>query len=542
MKRIPLKIFCSLTTLIAVMSVLPARAADSAPAPVEQQCRAVAGIDFSRIPDARTQVTAVRVVPAKAGSVAYCSVEGYIYPQVGFELRLPLERWNGKFIEVGCGGWCGSVSTFACNGPLERGYACIASDMGHRSGGGALWADGNLQALIDFGYRATHVTALAGKAIAARFYDKPPARSYFMGCSTGGYQGVTSAQRFPWDFDGIVAGAPDMDGAASSLRAIWIYRTLFDESGAPRLNDRDLQLVHEAALARCDQDDGVSDGLIGNPQACAVDVEKLICRGGQSERCLTPSKAGTVRKLYAGPMNSKGERLSTGGFPPGSELSWTDLGPPQAVEDFFRYAIPGYSVPPQWKYTDFDFDRDPKRLGLAAYYDNSNPDLGKFKQAGAKLLVFHGATDTINLPGAMTQYYETVERTMGGRAATQEFFRLFLVPGMNHCGGGQGAFAVDWLTALEAWVEQGRAPDVLVSAHVSDDYLATAPLSDLPGPLPPGLSPERRAAVAAQLLRYPLNPEIPVVFRRPAYPYPLYARYQGRGDVSSAVNFGPVKP
>lgn len=530
-----------LTALIACMSGMPSRATDSVAPPLERQCRAVAAIDFSGIVDARTQVTRSSVVSGKSGPVAYCSVEGYIHPQIGFELRLPVERWNGKFIEVGCGGWCGSVSAFACNGPLERGYACIASDMGHRSGGDALWADGNLQALIDFGYRATHVTALAGKAIAERFYSKPPQKSYFMGCSTGGYQGVTSAQRFPWDFDGIVAGAPDMDGGESALRAVWIYRTLFDESGAARLSDKDLQLVHDAALARCDKDDGVPDGVIGNPLACQVDPQSLVCESGQAERCLTPTKADTVRKLYAGPMSSKGERISSGGFPAGSELSWTDLGPPSAAEDFFRYAIPGYSTPPQWKYTDYDFDRDPKRLGLAAYYDNSNPDLHKFEQAGAKLIVFHGATDTINLPGAMTRYYETVERTMGGRAATQEFFRLFLVPGMNHCGGGAGAFAVDWLTALEAWVEHGQAPDVLVSAHVSEDYLARAPLLDLPM-LPPDLSPERRAAVAAQLLRYPLKPEIPVQFSRPVYPYPLYARYRGSGDVRSAMNYGPVAP
>jgi hypothetical protein len=532
--------FMSLTALAGpVLAALPSSAQDAP----ETQCRQIASADFSGIPDAPTQVSAADLVKEKSDVAAYCKVEGYVHPQVGFELRLPLTNWNGKFIEVGCGGWCGSINTIACNAPIRRGYACIATDMGHKgSGVDVLWAEHNLQALIDFGYRATHVGALAGKAIAARFYSKPPNRSYFMGCSTGGYQGITSAQKFPWDFDGVVAGAPDIDGAAASLRGAWILRTLLDEYGKPRLTKEDLQIVHDAALARCDKDDGIHDGIIGNPSACHLNARDLVCRAGQTQRCLTSSKFDAVAKLYAGPMNSKGEKISTGGFLPGSELAWLEFWPADSLEQFYRYGIPGYSTREQWKYTDFDFDHDPQRMGLAAYYDNSNPDLRKFKQGGAKLIVYHGATDTIDLPGAMTDYYETVEKTMGGRKATQDFFRLFLIPGMNHCTGGKGAFTVDWLSILEAWVEKGRAPNVVTSVHVRDDYLASAPLPDLPTPLPSNTTPEERAGIVAYFLQHPLSSQIPISFRRPVYPYPSYAQYKGKGDVNLEKNFTPVTP
>ena len=534
--------------LIAInISPILARAqANPSAAPIASEqrrsCDALASVDFSGIPDAPTQITAATAVDAKDGAPAYCQIQGYIAPQVGFELRLPARHWNGKFMEVGCGGWCGSVNATACDVPLESGYACIASDMGHKgTGEDLLWANNNLQAQVDFGYRATHVAALSGKAIAERYYSKAPARSYFVGCSTGGYQGVMEAQRFPWDFDGIIAGAPDIDEAAANLRATWIVRNFLDQNGNPLLTHDVLRLVHEAALARCDIDDGVKDGIIGNPPACKFDPTELVCKAGKTKDCLTPTQADVVKKLYAGPMTSKGESISTGGFLSGSELAWEQFWPASGVEQFFKYGTWGYSAGPQFRYTDFDFDRDYKRFGLAPWYDNSNPDLRKFKNAGGKLIVYHGGTDTIDLPGAVTDYYEAVERTMGGRASTQSFFRLFFIPGMNHCRGGAGAYAIDYLSYLEAWVERGKAPDVLMSAHVSDTYLATAPLPQLPQE-PADMTPEMRAAFAAHFLRLPLDPSIPVAFTRPVYPYPTMAKYLGHGDPNNAASFGPVEP
>jgi hypothetical protein len=403
--------------------------------------------------------------------------------------------------------------------------------MGHkRTWQDVLWADNGVQAQIDFGYRATHVAALSGKAIAEQYYNKVPARSYFVGCSTGGYQGVMEAQRFPWDFDGIIAGAPDIDDAAANLRGLWIVRTFLDKSGEPLMTSDELRLVHQAALAQCDMDDGVKDGIIGNPLACKFDPSELICKGGRTNACLTPSHAEVVKKLFAGPMTSKGQKTSAGGFPPGSELAWEQFwagtAPVRGLEQFFRYGISGYSASPQWKYTDFDFDRDYKRLGLAPYYDNSNPDLRKFKQAGGKLIIYHGGTDTINLLGPVVDYYETVERTMGGREATQDFFRLFVIPGMNHCTLGEGPFAVDYLSYLEAWVERDKAPEKVIGSHV---MLADLKLAD-----------SNDVREMTRRLEFPLDPTT-VEFSRPVYPYPLLAKYLGQGNPKDAASFGPIR-
>jgi hypothetical protein len=504
----------------------------------QAQCKAIAGDDFSSVQDAPTQVTNAALIGATGRVPTYCQIQGYIGPQVGFELRLPAESWNGKFMEVGCGGWCGSIAAEACDGPLERGYACIASDMGHKgTGEDVLWADHNLQAGIDFGYRATHVAALAGKAIAHRYYQAPLKRSYFVGCSTGGYQGLTEAQRFPWDFDGIIAGAPDIDESAANTRATWIARVALDQHGKPVLTRDDLQLVHTAAIAKCDRDDGAQDGVIGNPFKCTFDPKELICRGNRTSACLTESKAEVVSKLYTGATTSSGEPIYQQGFPRGSELLWEMIWPASGIEQYFKYGIPGYTTAPTWKYTDFDFDNDYKRFGLAAYYDNSNPDLRKFKRAGGKLIVYHGGNDTIDLPGPVIDYYETVEKTMGGRSPTQEFFRLFMVPGMNHCTGGDGAYAIDYLHYLEAWVEQGKAPDELIGTHVSDDYLLAQPTPDQEWTR----AAEGKLWMAALNLKIPLDPAIPIAFSRPVYPYPLMAKYVGHGDPNSAKSFSPAK-
>jgi feruloyl esterase len=347
------------------------------------------------------------------------------------------------------------------------------------------------------------------------------------------------AQRFPWDFDGIVAGAPDIDEEAANLRATWIARNFLDERGKPLLSREALKLAHEAALARCDMDDGIKDGVIGNPFACKFDPAELICKGGRSEGCLTAAQANIIKRLYEGPTTSKGENISTGGFLRGSELGWEQFWPASAVEQYFKYGTWGYSAGPEFKYTDFDFDRDYKRFGLAVWYDNSNPDLRKFKRAGGKLIVYHGGTDTVDLPGAVTDYYETVERTMGGGAITQEFFRLFFIPGMNHCSGGAGAYTIDFLSYLETWVERGKAPAVLVGAHVSEAYLASVPLPELPE-LPVEMTAEMRVDINAYFLPLPLDPAIPVSFTRPVYPYPTRAKYLGHGNPNSAASFGPT--
>src|ERR1700686_4045905 len=208
-----------------------------------ESCQALLSTDFTRVQDAPMQIVDARVVPGSDRIPAYCRVQGYVLPQIGIEMRLPIANWNGKLLEVGDGGWGGAMYLFLCEGPVRRGYACIASDMGHKGATNlALWAEDNLQAQVDYGFRATHVTALAGRALVRAYYGKGPSKSYMFGCSTGGYQGLVESQRFPWDFDGIVAIAPDAVSEADiSTRQVWKFRNLIGAGGQPLFSHSDLE-------------------------------------------------------------------------------------------------------------------------------------------------------------------------------------------------------------------------------------------------------------------------------------------------------------
>lgn len=502
-----------------------------------QSCQAINSTDFTRLEDAPTQILEATVVEATASTPSYCRVRGYVAPQVNFEMRLPTANWNGKLLEIGGGGWGGEMYLFFCSGPLRKGYACIASDMGHTGTSGlALWARNNLQAKVDFGYRATHVTALIGKAVAQVYYGKPPAKSMMFGCSTGGYQGMVEAQRFPWDFNGIVAIAPDMGSEADlSMRIVWKLRNLSDKDGKPIFRTSDLVLLHEAALRACDLSDGIKDGIIGDPVACEFDPAVLTCAAGKQSECLNPEQVQAAKNIYGGPTTSKGMRISTRGVFPGSELDWADNNESSSagVADFFKFALFEPSPGPDWKIRDFDFDHDYQRLGIGAFYTDNNPDLRNFKAAGGKLILAQGGNDVSEIPGAVFDYYDMVKRTMGGAASTEDFMRLFVVPGMKHCTGGDGAFAVDYLTYLEDWVEKDHAPDVMIGAHVDAGYLLQR--AEEYG------SPDKdRIWLAALKLSFPLDSDIPVTFTRPIYPYPRYAKYKGTGDPNDAANFGPT--
>lgn len=511
-------------------------AAERTAVSVGARCKALQRADFTAIQDAPTQITDAELVDATTGDPAYCRVQGFVEPQVGFELRLPVETWNGKFMEVGDGGWGGNMFLFLCDGPIRRGYACLASDMGHKGAPSqALWARDNWQAQADFGYRATHVAALAGKSIVRSYYAQPASRSMMLGCSTGGYQGMVEAQRFPWDFDGIVAIAPDIEDEADlGMRVLWHMRNFLDDKGEPAFNSEQLQLLHTAALKQCDLSDGIKDGIIGDPVGCRFDPSVVACKAAQSSNCLNPRQVEAAKKIYAGPTTSAGEPISTRGVFPGSELGWADHAGAWATE-LFKYAL--YSPTPgaNWNIRDFDFDKDYKRLGLGALYTDSNPDLRKFKAAGGKLIVVQGGNDTQEMPGAILDYYATVQKTMGGRAATADFFRLFVVPAMKHCTGGDGAFAVDYLSYLETWVERGKAPDMMIGAHVESSYLL--------GLAAPGASDaERIWWTAFSVLKFPLDSAVPVSFTRPIYPYPLIAKYKGSGNTNAAANFSSFDP
>jgi feruloyl esterase len=281
-------------------------------------------------------------------------------------------------------------------------------------------------------------------------------------------------------------------------------------------------------------DDGVKDGIIANPVGCSSDPAKLLCNAGQSEQCLTAVQVEAAKRIYDGPPHA--EEKAVRGALAGSELNWdfgTDTG---YADSLFKEMIYGASA--GWTSSNYDFDRDYKRLGLAALYTDTNPDLRHFKAAGGKLLVYQGGTDTTEMPTAIVDYYETVEKVMGGAKPTQDFFRLFVIPGMNHCGDGVGAYSIDYLTYLENWVERDQAPNEMIGARVSDSYLLSLPL---PEGLAADASRERRIAAATHKLQFPLDPKIPLSFTRPMYPYPKFARYAS-GDPNQAASFHPAQP
>jgi len=516
------------------------------------QCTALASVDFTQIQDAPTQLLAAKPVTDRSDGIAYCRVRGYVAPQVGFEVRLPLANWNHKLLVQGHGGWGGTLWGAFCDSYVARGYACAISDTGHKSTiWDALWARNNLQAQVDFAFRAYHVTTLAAKAITEKYYAKGPERSYFVGCSGGGDEAMAEAEVFPKDFDGIVAEEPDLDAEGYALRAAWGSRNFLDENGKPVLSSQDLDLLHRAALADC-QDDGLKDGIIGNPMACRFDPARLLCKSRKTPECLTRAQLDAVKRIYAGPTTSAGEPITWGTLP-GSELSWSfNFDNPHwqqfAVQQALGYTLYGAEPP----VNSLDFDREYQRVGLGDLLrmPYANPDLRRFKAAGGKLIGIQGGNDHVLTARDFIDYYETAQRTMGGRAATQEFFRLFLVPGLNHCGGGNGTIEFDRLGALEAWVEQGKAPDVIIGARVSDSYIASAKLptvtvdisSDEDVQVPANLNLDARRGLVDRFLKFPLDPSIPVTLTRPFYPYPLYPKYKGRGDPHNAANFVPVSP
>jgi feruloyl esterase len=472
---------------VLVLLLAGARAAGQTP------CQGLGSARFDLLPGAPTNVVAAHAVPAAGAMPAYCAVDGYVNPADTFALWMPeAARWNGRYIVRGCSGSCGTVAIRpACSSHVRDGYACLTTDMGHRSTPGNLWAADNLQAQVDFGYRATHVTAIAGRAILGTFYGKAPQKSYFMGCSTGGRQALIEAERFPQDFDGIVAVAPaDMapfSGGTNEVPAIDDLNRGTD--GKSILPSRKVPMLHRAVLAACDAKDGIADGLIADPPACRFDPASLLCNGGDRPDCLTAPQAAAAQRIY----RQRGQAL-------GSELAWIahmhDDDPPPHPD---RLASRG----------------DPATI--ETLINPANPDLHPFQARGGKLIIAQGWADASVMPGPIIVYYRLATATMGGTASLHSVARLFMVPGMQHCTGGEGAYAIDYLSALEAWVERALPPEKLVGVHPK-----------------PGIAPDA-FAVDLRLLK-PAD----IAFSRAYFPYPLVARYAGHGDPADAANDVPA--
>lgn len=431
------------------------------------RCDALPKADFSGVADAPTKVTGAQLVAVSNEMPGYCRVEGYTAPQLGFELWLPTDTWNGKFFEAGIGGFGGTLASHNaawCNDAVRRGYACIMFDTGHK-GTDLLWAYNNLPAEVDYAIRSPHAAFLAGTAITKHYYDKAPDKSYFMGCSGGGRQGLLLAQGFPWDFDGIIAldpgiKIPGVQGA--NISYLWNARVTKDKVGRAFFSPADVELLHNAAIEQCDTvGDGIKDGVIGDPLACRFDPADLQCRKGQSKGCLSKVQVTAAEKVYEGPTTSKGLQLACGAVPGSERTAFVTAYNRQWLEQYLvpRYQTMSFIPDPgsTWTAGDYDFDTDFKREGvMEALISTDNPNLHWFKENGGKLIMTGNWAFSVPTHRWAIDYYEAVEALMGGRDAAQEFVRLFLMPGHDHCWGGVGANSVDYLGHLEDWVEQGR--------------------------------------------------------------------------------------
>jgi len=511
----------------------------------QQACEGLAAVTL-----ANTTITAALVAEAAFSGVAgpgaaarpgpvpaHCEVKGVIRPtrdsEIKFVLWLPATAaWNGKYRQQGNGGWAGVINTAGLVDPLRRGYAVAATDDGHAAAGlGAAWAIGHPEKLIDFGSRAVHETSVQSKAIVRAFYGRDAGRSYFDGCSDGGREALMEAQRYPDDFVGILAGAPANNWSHLFTGFVWNEQALLMTPGSA-IPVAKLPAIQRAVLATCDSVDGVKDGLIGDPRACRFDPSVLLCKGADGDGCLTAPQLAALTKIYAGAKNPRtGEQIFPG-WPPGTEAvpgSWsawiTPATPAGAIQFGFGNSYYGDAVfeNPKWDFRTLDFDRD-VRVGDAKagpVLNATSPDLRSFRAGGGKLIQYHGWGDAAISALSSIEYYDSVVAFMAkypdarttGAPPVDDFYRLFMVPGMGHCGGGAGPNRFgnggaapsadadhDVFTALERWVERGVAPERIIGTGIAADDAAK-------------------------------------VLTRPLCAYPKRTQYRGGGDVNDAASF-----
>ena len=512
-------------------------------------CAALAEVPLDAIGGAESRITDAR--ETTSDGIPVCAVAGTLAPAVGFQILLPLETWAQRYLQVGCGGLCGRITLASgasdgCAVLAGGGFAMAATDMGHADAeAGVTGADWGLDAQrrIDFAHRAQHVTALAARALIRAFYGKDPAFSYFNGCSDGGREAIMAALRYPSDFDGIIAGAPAMlFTVQNTLHHGWLARGNTGADGRAIVTSDRLPLIHAAVMAACDGTDGVTDGLIAQPALCHPDLSGLVCRAGQDPAgCLSAAEAEVVRKVHDGPRDAAtGDWLTAGSLLPGSELNWQGVFVPDSAGDgpfSARIAEPvlrslAFDPPrPDMTLADLDFTsgtlaalRSRHRL-----FDATSPDLAAFHAAGGKLILWHGLADPHIAPATTVAWYKAVQDRMGA-AVAQEFVRLYLLPGVGHCGGGQGPGRLDLLTPMMAWVEGGLAPDAILTASGGSssrfgqpDGVAEAP--GRPEPLDLGVAP------------------LPGM-TRPVWPWPATAVWSGSGAVTDGSGWsrGPDAP
>nr|WP_294517818.1 tannase/feruloyl esterase family alpha/beta hydrolase [uncultured Rhodopila sp.] len=490
------------------------------------------------LPGATTSPTPITGLPA------FCRVQITSRPtsdsEIEIEVWLPTD-WNGKYLQVGNGGFAGNVPYSALGNGILRGYAVAGTNDGHVDpvNTDASWALGHPQKIIDFGYRSLKETTDKAKTVIKAYAGNAPQYSYFAGCSDGGREALMESQRYPEDFDGIVVGDPANNWIPLLAQHVWDMQALLVSTGS-YIPLGKLTTITNAALAACDAEDGVADGVIGKPRQCHFNPNELLCTAGENTDCLTPPQLAAVKRIYAGPHNSEGQSVNPG-FLPGAEAyaggwsAWiTGPGPDVSTltqslqygfgSNFFKYMV---FDDPNWDLKTLNFDEDlaiaySKPVDGQALEDvlsSVNPDLRPFSGHNGKIIQYHGTTDAAIPPGDSIEYRRSLLSFFGVHDQRDpantvgKFYRLFLVPGMQHCSGGPGANNFgqgapladsdhDVIKALEAWVEQGRAPDrIIATKYTSDD------------------------------------PKQPALFTRPLCPYPALATWNGNGDSSDAANW-----
>lgn len=461
--------------------------------------------------------------PTLGGLPKFCRVAGVIRPssdsEIRFEVWMPQDDWNGHFLGVGNGGFAGTIGYPELAHDLARGFATAGSDAGHMGGAeDASWSFGHPEKIKDFGWRAVHLTTDRAKAIVAAYYGQSVQRAYFDSCSDGGREALMEAQRFPEDYDGILAGAPA--NAWTHLLTASVNTT---ESviGDPRgyISSLKLPAIEKAALDQCDALDSIKDGIISTPEACHFDPSVLLCKGEESQDCLTQPQINSLKRYYAGGEDNHGKSIFPG-LTPGDETGWrtweTGEGPGDAaviryVENYFRYMV---TDNPKWNILTADVDQSLQAATekIAADLDATNPDLSKFAARGGKLILYHGWNDPAISPWNTIAYYQSVKKQMGDQSS-DSFIRLYMAPGVEHCAGGPGPDAFGQLglhtakgpkygifDALQDWVEKGTpSAEVIATKYASDKNT--------------------------------------VLMTRPLCPYPKIAKYKGSGDTSDSANF-----
>jgi hypothetical protein len=520
----------NLTRHVAVVSLLALASAALQAAPAS--CDSLAKLNLPNLTVKTAEaVPAGSFTPPGSGAIgnmpAFCRVAGMIKPSpdsdIELEVWMPSAGWNGKFEGIGNGGYAGSIGYGAMAAAVQHGYATASTDTGHHAGTtDAVWALGHPEKVTDFGYRAIHETAEKAKAIIHDFYGEAPKRSYFSSCSNGGRQALMEAQRYPADYDGIVAGAPAYNWTHLLSAGLYDMTALLNDQ-ASYIPANKLPAIEAANLEACDALDGVKDGVIEDPSMCHPNLKKLLCAGADSDTCLTAPQLSALEKIYGGLKGAKGEQVFPG-YSPGGENGgggwggWiTGAAREKSLQfafgtNFFRNMV--YSDA-NWDYHTFNPDRDLKVAddSLSRSLNATSPDLKKFKDRGGKLIMYHGWSDAAIPPMSSVIYYQNVVAKMGAKDSAQ-FVRLFMVPGMQHCSGGPGpnSFGQGAVTggdpmhdvdaAIQRWVEQGTAPEQIIATKYK------------------GMSPTSGVART-----------------RPLCKYPQVAKYNGSGSTDDAANF-----